>query len=287
MWQAMLKFFGRVVRNVVMVSLTAVSLLWAANAFLGVGPGDQVWAFAEDRMWALGEKAGDMMEDVAGVYWDEQTLLRWRTQRTIKLLGREIDRLQWVEAESTTQAQQVDKQLDELVANMETTREGLLSLANLMRMNPGAIIVDGVRYEGAQIEAYAAQQMTEFTSLQEQVELYQQVQATHRNAALNARALWMEAEQSIKTLEAHDALLEATMALESAREPNSEASRNVHQLSEQLRSQLDRNRRIVQKRRSLEDGMAADQTELIDLESLLVRSEDLADTLVQLATGTE
>ncbi|MCB0133073.1 MAG: hypothetical protein KDD78_19560 [Caldilineaceae bacterium] len=279
-----LHFIGRIGRNVMTAAATVLCLVWFADALWGIGPADWLMDRAGDRVWALSERAGQVLEEVAGETWDEQTILRWRTQRTISLLAREIAQLQWVEAESMTQARDVEAQLNDLTANLEATREGLVELAKLMRLNPGAIYVDNLRYEGEQIDAYATQKMAEFNALEEQVELYRQAYATHRNAALDARALWMEAEQNIKTLQAHNTLLEATIALDSAREPTGEASQNVHQLSEQLRSQLERNRRIVERRRLLEDGVSSGETDLLELGTLLARSADLADALEKLAT---
>ncbi len=284
MLHSVLRFFGRIIRNVLVMLLLVIGAVWAAHAFLGIGPGDRLAAAVEERIWALAERGSATLEDVAGAYWDEQTLLTWRTQRMIRGLEREIERLQWVEAESMTRSRSMDGQLDDLLASVEATREGMIELAALMQLSPGAIFVDGVRYAGPEIETYAARQMAEFTALQEQVELYRQAQNAHRRAALDARSLRQEAEQNIKLLEAHSAVLEATVALESAREPDGEASQNVHQLSSQLRSQLERNRRIVERRRLLEEGVGGGQESLLELDTLVLRGEDLAAALRQLAT---
>ncbi|MCB9139690.1 MAG: hypothetical protein H6642_15215 [Caldilineaceae bacterium] len=281
MLQQMMRMTGRTVANVTVMLLCIGGLAWAAHVSLGIGP--EPAALTEGRLWALAEKGSAALEDILGDYWQEETALNLRTRRMKGLLEREIERLQWIEAESAAQTASMDAELDQLQSALETSRAGLLELAQLMEMNPGSIFVEGRRYQGEEIELYAAEKMAEFTSLQEQVELYQQARATHRTAALEAGALRQEAVRNVQMLEAHQALLKATLIQGRMRETKSSNNPSVQQLSGQLRDQLERNRRIVERRRLLENGINGQNTELPDLDDLVSRGRDLASAMKKLA----
>ncbi|MFN3981153.1 MAG: hypothetical protein ACK4SA_12300 [Caldilinea sp.] len=234
------------------------------------------------------QKTGAWLETAAVAVWGDQTVLRWRADETIAQLETEIEQLQWLEAQATTRATALESKLTGLEQNLETTRGGLAQLATLMESAPTALVVDGVTLRDVQIESYATQKMMEFSVLQEQLALYQRSHRAYLDAALRARSLWMEARQNIKVLEAHLALIDATLTLERTRTPGAEASQNVRRLNERLQAELRRNQRIAEERQRLESNLNLDNSESVELTILFDHSADLARALRDLsASGSQ
>jgi hypothetical protein len=159
---------------------------------------------------------------------------------------------------------------------MDEAQSELLELAAAIKTNPDVLTVENVRYEGDQIEVLTSQKMLEFTTLQQQVSLYQETYTLQQKTALTARLLWIEAAQNIKTLEAHAALVDATAAYDRVSDPGSIADSQVYQLNKELEAQLDRNRRIVEKRRLLESGTVSEIEETLKLEEMFQQGLRLA-----------
>ncbi|MFN3335404.1 MAG: hypothetical protein ACK47M_23140, partial [Caldilinea sp.] len=190
--------------------------------------------------------------------------------------------------QATPRATALESKLNGLEQNLETTRGGLAQLATLMESAPTALVVDGVTLRDVQIESYATQKMMEFSVLQEQLALYQRSHRAYLDAALRARSLWMEARQNIKVLEAHLALIDATLTLERTRTPGAEASQNVRRLNERLQAELRRNQRIAEERQRLESNLNLDNSESVELTILFDHSADLARALRNLsASGSQ
>ncbi|HHY54663.1 MAG TPA: hypothetical protein GYA08_04430 [Chloroflexi bacterium] len=232
------------------------------------------------------QKTGAWLESAAVAVWGDQTVLRWRADETIAQLENEIEQLQWLEAQATTRATALESRLTGLAQNLETTRSGLAQLATVMESAPAALVVDGVTLRDAQIENYATQKMMEFSVLQEQFALYQQSHRAYRDAALRARSLWTEARQNIKVLEAHLALIDATLTLERTRTPGAEASQNVRRLNERLQAELRRNQRIAEERQRLESHLDLNDAESVELTTIFDHSADLARALRELAASS-
>ncbi|HAJ34395.1 MAG TPA: hypothetical protein DCL15_01700 [Chloroflexi bacterium] len=231
------------------------------------------------------QKTGAWLETAAVAIWGDQTVLRWRADETMAQLENEIEQLQWLEAQATTRAAALESKLTGLEENLETARSGLAQLAALMENAPTALVIDGVTLRDAQIESYATQKMMEFSVLQEQLALYQQSHRAYLDAALRARSLWLEARQNIKVLEAHLALIDATLTLERTRTPGADVGQNVRRLNERLQAELRRNQRIAEERQRLERNLDLNDAEPVDLTTIFDHSADLARALRNLAAS--
>lgn len=276
-------FMTRMLRRLFWLGALLIALYFAVMLVVDSIPGVE----ADPYRFLIGrvvlQKTGAWLETAAVAIWGDQTVLRWRADETMAQLENEIEQLQWLEAQATTRASALESKLTGLEENLETSRRGLAQLATLMENAPTALVIDGVTLRDAQIESYATQKMMEFSVLQEQLALYQQSHRAYLDAALRARSLWLEARQNIKVLEAHLALIDATLTLERTRTPSADASQNVRQLNERLQAELRRNQRIAEERQRLESNLDLNDAKPVELTTIFDHSADLARALRGLA----
>jgi hypothetical protein len=270
-------------RHVLWTAVLLTALYFAVLMAVDTIPGVDVdpYQFFVGRM--LMQNANVWVENVATQIWGDQAVLRWRADQTTAQLEEEIEQLQWLEAQSTSLAAALETKLVGLEGNLESSRTGLTQLAAIMEQNPDVLVAGGVTLRGAQIETYATQKMMEFSVLQEQLALYQASHRAYLDAALQARSLWMEARQNIKVLDAHLALIDATLTLERTRTPGAEGSQNIRRLSERLQEELQRNQRIGEERQRLENSLHLDATATGELGDVFDRSSDLVRAMRNLS----
>lgn len=202
----------------------------------------------------------------------------------------EVDRLKWVEAESSVEAEILSEKLETLKLNREAARKGLLQLADLIEAGKPITLTNGTTMSIPELMDYAERKKAEFEALNEKIEIYQESIDVLTKTAQEAHDRWVEGERIIETLEAQLELLDAKiLALKAAAEqplakgedtgadPIAAAEDIVNKTIEELNKQ----REVIERLREIQ-GAETDQVEKL-LELDLKSSKDLASELRELA----
>ena len=220
-----------------------------ATIYLGSGNPTIIGAAQKVSTW--GTIAHSRIERTIATILGEEYFLRRNARQTITHLQKEIERLQWLEAESAAQAHRLDAILADLQTDQEEIRHSLQLLAGWIEAGQ-PVQVDATTYQITEIEEFAIQEMQSLTALEEQILLYRQTQQMHEDAAHRGRLLWNEAQQNIDTTGAYLALMEASFSYRETGTTDMETPIGTGEMARGLQTYIERNKRIIQRRRQLE-----------------------------------
>lgn len=219
------------------------------------------------------------LEQFSATYFGREVLLRQRTRRLLQQLDAEIDRLHWMEVESTMIAVTLETNLQPLRNQQTTARLGLQQLA--ATVNRGELTgASGHRLSALQVEALVAEKLQIFVALQAQVALYQQTAQLHAATAIRAAQLQTEAHEQAATLAAYLALFESTGQLAERAGPTTDDQ--LAAIRAALQSQIVQSERIASARQALEQNLNNSKVKLDAVDRSLLDSAELAAQLYQL-----
>ncbi|CAN5859606.1 hypothetical protein BH10CHL1_BH10CHL1_44860 [soil metagenome] len=218
-------------------------------------------------------------EQMAATYFGREVLLRQRTRQLLQQMEGEIDRLHWMEVESTTIAVTLETNLRPLRNQQTEARLGLHQLASAV--DGGELMeVNGQPLSVMQVEAVVAEKLQVFAALQAQVDLYQQTAQLHAATAIRAAQLQTEAHEQAANLAAYLTLFEATGQIAERAGPATDEQLTAIRVA--LQAQIVQGERIVRARQVLEKSLHERELKLEAVDRLLLDSAELAAQLHQL-----
>lgn len=156
--------------------------------------------------YALTEQGATVLVSVLG----EEPMLQYRAHRTIAIMGREVDRLQWIEAESGVK----HRRMAEMTALLEKRRAALEEeagrLAQLVATGQDTYTVDGQPIAAEELRDQTEEAALELESLQIQTALSGRTADLYAQSEREARILRRRAEQSEERILAYLTLLDAS-----------------------------------------------------------------------------
>lgn len=198
-------------------------------------------------------------EQIATTYFGREVLLRQRTRHLLQQLDNEIERLHWLEVESTTMAVMLETTLQPLRNQQTATRLGLHQLA--AAVDRGELTgANGQPLTAAQSAALVAEKLQIFAALQAQITLYQQTAQLHAATAIRAAQFQTEAHQQMATLSAYLALFEATGQL--AERTGPAIDEEFAAIRAALQTQLTQSQRITSARQALQNSLRNAEVDL-------------------------
>ncbi|MFN8493507.1 MAG: hypothetical protein U0350_38260 [Caldilineaceae bacterium] len=219
------------------------------------------------------------LEQIVTRYFGRDLLLRQRSQQMLHQLTGELDRLHWLDVESTTIAVTLEGNLQPLRNQQAEARVGLQQLAAAVQHHElrGAT---GQLLRPAQVQALVAEKLQTFAALQAQSALYQETAQLHAATAVRAEQLQSAARVRIANLEACLALFTATEQL--AAQSGSDADAQWDVIRTALQAQLAQAEQITAARTTLEKRLNSAAVKLDAVDQLLLDSAEFAAQLQQL-----
>lgn len=215
-------------------------------------------------------------EQIATTYFGREVLLRQRTRYLLQQLDSEIERLHWLEVESTTMAVMLETNLQPLRNQQTAARLGLHQLADTV--NQGELTgANGQPLNAAQTAALVAEKLQIFAALQAQVALYQQSAQLHAATAIRAAQLQTEAHAQTATLSAYLALFESTGQL--AERTGPAIDEQFAAIRAALQTQLAHSEHVTTARQALEKRLNNAAVDLEAVDRLLLDSAEFAAQL--------
>lgn len=224
----------------------------------GIYWGDEVdWHIWGVRASVVRKVIGEFIAEQAG----ETLMTSQQIHKHMRQLDDEIVRLQWLEAESSVAAQNVEKQIQMLIQRRGILQEDLAALSAHADFDSVVLLSDQA-VTPHQINTVSSRIAIDLHLVDDRIQLYSQNQAVYADTSFKARSLWQEAEQNRVTIDAYLALYEATQIYDSkARHGSNETKTDrtdTHALLLALQAQVERNQRIEALREQLEQGIPID-----------------------------
>lgn len=243
----------------IIASVLGKRMTWVVVAAAIVGAGI-TWGSPID--WHAWGARTTVVRTVIGDYIAEQAGETLMTSQQIRdnmgELHNEIVRLQWLEAESSVAAENMDSQVQALVQRSETLREDLLLLTVHDHGDGIVVLHNGQEVPPSQLDTVMRRVAADLQLAEERTQLYNQSHALYVDTSLKARALWQQAEQNMVAMDAYLALYEATQVDESTVVNASDEPGSPRTLLVALQEQVERNQRIGELREKLEQGFAGE-----------------------------
>lgn len=256
-WTSVIRVAANTIRSRSLRRLTLAAVAIAALVAVRDLPPDHrlhVW------IDVLAGKGETVVASVVG----ESTVLHFRAWRTIASMEREIDRLQWIEAESSVKATQVGATVGTLDLHADELRNVIEWITALLANGADQYDIAGTQVTAGQLRSHAEELITEWDALQEQRDLYQRAADMYVQTEREARSLKQQMMQSMQRTTAYLALLEATETWTGAQYENgttrfgSGAGSALTKAASELEAEIERNQQIIEMRKRLEDFLAQD-----------------------------
>lgn len=198
----------------------------------------------------------DFISAQAEHWLGHQTVLVQQAVNARSAMTREIERLRWIEAESTLRANAIARDTHALRAQYEELATQYLLLTKLVAEPADLRIWHDRLLDPAQLPALVTETQIKRDAVHAKLDLAQEAHALYSQTAQQARQLRLEMEQNIVTMNVYMEMLEASWLLGEVQggTPRAvDAATDATGVAGRLRRQIDHNRRLVEQRHALEE----------------------------------